>query len=459
MVAFLHPSQMRFSCQACRRGKSRCQRIDRDDAKCARCRMLQIDCTSGQQKKVGRPRQGAISSRKGADGHGTITPPTSSRGPEEDQSPLVRNHREQSVDKVLGGSRTTSTAPTAVPASDFRDGAIPMTQGWSTTAMEPPRLDSNIWDTFGDGCHTTMPLNMDSDSWFAASGTDSVGPSAATVPHNVSLTTTSWALGAAGEGIEPSEAISRLSKINLDLHIRIAALEMNKADLDLDSFLYAEGPLFIDNKTLVVFTLKTSHEFLQVLTQLLNYPLYFRSGRLQDLETNFPGVPILQRQIDWDSCGGQVPSSSQSLPSPIPELVGSPLALTIISIFTQLIQVYETSVEHMTARMEQISLNPITPIPGLSFAGLPLTDPCTQGMLFTNMTINMLDGMELALGIHKMTQRCGQCLLSPRQIDVLWSELDGAPGSGSGRGAGRPMRVRKMFEEVLVPLTQLSLGR
>ena len=351
----------------------------------------------------------------------------------------------------------TATSSIAVAAPGFMDGAIPTTQGWSMFATEAPTVDLSIWDALEDGYHNSMLPNMNKDSWLAAPSTDSIEKSAAPVHHNSPLATTSWGLDTAGEGIEPSEAISRLSKINLDLHIRIAALESNKVDIDLDSFLYAKGPLFIDSQTAAIFMLNTSREFLQVLTQLLNdFPRY-RSGRLQDMQTPFPGTSLPSGQSDGHTGGGQVSPSSSHL-SPLPELLGSPLALTIISIFTQLIQLYEASVEHLAARMENLSTNPIALIPGLSFAGMPMRDPCTQGMLFTNMIINMLDGMELALGIHKMTQRPGQHLLSPRQIDVLWSELDGAPGPGWGLGTGRPMRVRKTFGEMSVLLTQLSLG-
>ena len=420
--------------------------------------MLKIDCTPGQQKRVGRPRQAASSRQRAAEANATISPPASSRGSEGDRSPFASDYQRQSAEEGLGSRSMNSTAPITATAPSFMDDAIPTTQGWSTTATDAPGLDLSIWDTLGDGYHTSMLYSMDMESWLTAPSTESIDKSAAPVPHNVPPTTISWAPDTSGEGIESSEAISRLSKINLDLHIRIATLESHKSNIDLDSFLYAKGPLFIDNQTLAVFMLKTSREFLRVLTQLLNDPPRNRSGRLQDLQTHFSGASLLSGQSDGNAGSGQASPSCSSQLSPSPELLGSPLALTIISIFTQLIILYEASVEHLAARMENLSTNPIAVIPGLSFAGLPLRDPCTQGMLFTNMIINMLDGMELALGIHKMTQRHGQYLLSPRQIDVLWSELDGASGPGWGHGTGRPTRVRKNLGEMSVLLTQLSLG-
>ncbi|KAK6835483.1 hypothetical protein RU639_002048 [Aspergillus parasiticus] len=57
----IHPSQTRFSCEVCRRQKTKCQRIRRNDPKCARCTILGVECTPGQQGKVGRPKQGTAS--------------------------------------------------------------------------------------------------------------------------------------------------------------------------------------------------------------------------------------------------------------------------------------------------------------------------------------------------------------------------------------------------------------
>lgn len=58
-VASVHPSQRRLSCELCRKAKSRCQRLNWNDAKCARCTMLAVDCTTGQQRNPGRPRRTA----------------------------------------------------------------------------------------------------------------------------------------------------------------------------------------------------------------------------------------------------------------------------------------------------------------------------------------------------------------------------------------------------------------
>lgn len=70
--------------------------------------------------------------------------------------------------------------------------------------------------------------------------------------------------------IDLSDALSKLSKLNNDLHIRMVTIESHRAVMTLNSILFREGPLFIDNSTLGEFTMRSTQELFQVLARLLN---------------------------------------------------------------------------------------------------------------------------------------------------------------------------------------------
>jgi hypothetical protein len=140
--------------------------------------------------------------------------------------------------------------------------------------------------------------------------------------------------------------------------------------------------------------------------------------------------------------------------------LAAPLALTITSIFTQLISLYELILDHLTARIERIAVDPITPIPGLTFGGLPLAEPCTQGMLFSDAAVQTLQRIELSLGIGAVPEGGNLGLLSPRQVGVLSSELDGTAGVVEhAHGIARPANVRTSFEKVRSIFRRLAMGQ
>ena len=463
----IHPSQRRLSCEVCRRHKSKCQRIDKNDPKCSRCTILRVECITGQQKRVGRPRQTATASRHNGSGALNSNTRNSSlrrsrddatdRWHRLDQPSLLGNDLEDIVAKGLGTS--TSSMISTAPAPTLATRADDAIQAWPEIEMDSSYQESSIWNTSEDGYRDfTLSNLVDSNSSLAVPNAHWAGRPATIVPHDAALRTVSSEQDIAGGGIDTSESISILSKINVNLHVRIAAIERNKATLDMNSFLYVESPLFIDNSTLTVFTLKTTHDFLQVLTRLLNNRLSHRRHTSQELQAAVPDPLSLPLQSYKTTHEVQLSTSSFSYPSATSQPSVAPLALAITSIFTQLISLYEVSLEHLNTRIERISIDPIAPIPGLTFAGLPLIDPCMQGMLFTNMIVSMLDRIELALGVGKTPEHSNLGLLSSRQIDVLWSELNGRPDVFLGHGASRLALVRKRFEKVSKTLTHLSLG-
>ncbi|KJK66047.1 hypothetical protein P875_00021814 [Aspergillus parasiticus SU-1] len=277
------------------------------------------------------------------------------------------------------------------------------------------------------------------------------------IPH-ASAPTVIPGLEDAVDGIETSDALGKLSKINLELHVRVTAAEMNKTILDFNSLIYQNSPLCIDNYTLAVFTLKASQEFVQILTRLLNSrQCHGLPSTWQKPVSLYPGPMMLPLQSHQDNVLNSTSASSPPFFSAASQPLLAPLALTIISIFTQLITVYGLFLEHLSTRIERLPTDPITPIPGIIFGGVPLETPCMQGMLFFNGVLHLLETMEQALGI---SEREGGTvgLLSDRQVEVLWSELDGGLVITPGGGTMRPSDVKKLLGRMAMILNHFSLN-
>lgn len=457
----VHPSQRRVSCQACRKHKSRCQRLDQNDPKCARCTLNGAECITGQQRHIGRPRRTAAST----------TPPSS----------IVKE-------------RATDMCSRTKPTRAYQENAFPSKgtchMDWATF-MEPTSTpvqvsDTAVDDAFGFAAATwntemgsldmyLPPLDAGfgfADSKFlsvhdSAFGiptpppctfTSCPGPSpASTVSSNycACLTTINTHERPGPENVDSidiSTALIELSKINVDLHIRLTAAEANNANLDFNHVIYRQGALYIDNFTLAEFMLKTSHGFLHILTRLLSTQTSHRLLRAsQTADTPFPQVP-LSRQMSQINPSCSPPSYHIDNTGPLP----APVALIMTSIFPQLVSLFELIVEYITARVERISIDPIAPIPGLMFGGVPLESSCTQGLLFSEATIYLLERLESALGIKSGTSPGQVGLLSARQIKVLWSELDGRRAIIPGHATMRPATLRRLFGRLAGIFRRLS---
>ncbi|KAM0277272.1 hypothetical protein ACHAQH_005931 [Verticillium albo-atrum] len=260
------------------------------------------------------------------------------------------------------------------------------------------------------------------------------------------------------DDIAMSEAISKLSKMNLDLHVRVTAAEINKADINFNGIIYNDSPLFIDNVTLADFILKASQEIHLTMMRLRGT----RTSRgllggSRNTEKILASFPPLSPQSSQDEVYSASSPAAHPYPAAANEPLLAPLALTLTSIYTQLITLFELILEHLSTRIERIGTDPIAPIQGLTVGGLPLVKPCTQGMLFAEVIIKMLDKLEQALGIGALPEGGGTGLLSARQISVLWSELDEGPGIMPGQGMLRPARLKKSFERVAAVFRHLSV--
>ncbi|OBT79248.1 hypothetical protein VF21_01875 [Pseudogymnoascus sp. 05NY08] len=342
---------------------------------------------------------------------------------------------------------------------------------WPTMGIDFFGRASLPWDIANDPDYMFPPLDTDLDT--------DPNPSFTILPSyapDTAVTTSSspgrtypaveiWAPSRrsriAGDVPVASDALVKLSKLNLDLHIRMAAVEMNKSILDLDSLIYQNSVLHINDTTLAEFMLKASQEFLQILTQLLSSqstPSHLRALRMTD--NKFPKLlpQSLSSYHDNHYLSPSPSPSSSSCSSEVsePRLL-APTALTITIIFIQLISLYELTLEHLTTRIERIAINPISPIPNLSSGGLPVTEPCIQGILFSKAVVHLLERIERLLGIGTVLGSGDVGLLSARQRDVLWSELSESLSVLPTHGVTRPTNVRNGFKKVAVTLMQISI--
>ncbi|CCD56576.1 hypothetical protein ACHAPC_010210 [Botrytis cinerea] len=464
--AAVHPSQRRSSCEGCRKIKARCQRLYANDSKCVRCTLLDLDCIVGQQKRVGRPRRataanaevqkhrkkpGLTSSNQQATPakvHSNVANPITSH---ETPPSKEGNHQNWGMDFSMNTS-ITALVPTD---SETYYG----TQVWP--AVDINSFDQNFltWDTSNDLGRNFFLSNNDSAFSSASSSASS--------PNTPSSTASSPAASIhSAEGnisetprvnltkpITTSDAMLELSKINLGLHIRMVAVEANRATLDFDGIIYERGPLFIENLSLAQFLLKASQDLRLILKRIISSRADHGMSYSAQTETNSLGSLTLSSQALLGKPRNPISISSSSS-SPASELLFAPLALNITSIFTQLITLCELNVELMTIRIEQVATNPVVELPNLSFGSLPVAEPCMQGMIFCELMTHVMEGIERALGLNSVLGVSTAGLLSARQKDVLWSELDGSSGIIPGHGIMRPINLRKGFGRLAVVLRQ-----
>ncbi|KAH7021920.1 hypothetical protein EDB80DRAFT_805452 [Ilyonectria destructans] len=443
-LASVHPSQRRVSCEACRKAKSRCQRLNWNDAKCARCTMLAVECTTGQQRNPGRPRRAAAHPSRSSTAQ-QPTPPSMPR----DNASLWAEGIHLGWDSIM--SPETTPVHVSIPAMDDALDTAPTWPVFGTNSFDqysPP------WDT-SFGLDQTDPLfDLDLGLRLVASTPYSLETPPETVSTAKScLDTLTSTRPEILEGLNSSNALFDLSKINLELDIRVAAAGMNKDTLDFNNVIYPQGALYIDNFTLAEFMIKTSQDFLLILRGLLgSRPSHGLLGASPTAERKLLAPPSGLHQsnqgnlsfISSSSIGGSEPLSA-------------PLALIATSIFTQLVSLFELILEYMTTRVGRIDTDPIVAVPNLYIGGFSLDNPCTQGMLLCEVIVDLLKKIELSLGIISVSDGGEVGLLSARRAQVLWSELDGRRAIIPGHAVMRPAHLRRLFGKLAGIFRQLSL--
>ena len=143
--------------------------------------------------------------------------------------------------------------------------------------------------------------------------------------------------------------------------------------------------------------LSTSQNYLQILESLLS------TRPPHERESSSPAASdhIFPEPLSMQPRSRQISQVNPSFPADVTVavLLPAPIALTVTSIFAQLISLYELILEYLTARVERIAIDPIAPIPGLIYGGVTLENSGTQGVLFTEAIVYLLEKIEYTLGI------------------------------------------------------------
>ncbi|UPL04253.1 hypothetical protein LCI18_015187 [Fusarium solani-melongenae] len=465
----IHPSQRRLSCDVCRRHKTRCQRIRQNDPKCARCTMLGEECNISGQRKVGRPRKSDSAPGQRAGKESTEEPrakpvrsqktQTTAKNQQSDPSPssvspdsgiFLKMNDQHGIESMMFPTTTIPTTTNVVFALESSRPAAGTAE--LQTSSLPPRVPWNVSTCFKhSSAFADYDWNMDENDVVETKSSQSdltvicSDPASLVIPE----------LGSPMGSIDLSDALSKLSKLNNDLHIRMAAIESHRSAVTLNSILFREGPLFIDNLTLGEFTMRSTQELFQVLSRLLNNrqchaPL---DGAHKLDIVNLPGLDGKSSSSHPYGGGhnghGQGPSTNlaSSFPSASLQPLLAPLALTITATFTQLISLYEVFLKHMILWLENIATEPLGPIPGLRIGEAWPQDLCAQGIRFSNASLNLLERIEQILGLTGRPEWGGPSLLSIQQINLLWSVLDGGEGITPGHGFMRPAYVKRSLRK------------
>ncbi|KAF5565561.1 heterokaryon incompatibility protein [Fusarium napiforme] len=471
----IHPSQRRLSCDVCRRHKTRCLRIKQDDPKCARCTMLDEECNVGGPKKVGRPRK-LDSARAGKQStEQTRAKPVRSQ---KKQATARRLHSVPSPTSVSPESdiflesmmfspipipttiATTSISIAAPPVQTPTNAVYSHESSWSIPATAelqtysvPERLPSKISSCFKhSSAFADYDWNLDDNDVLKTKLTQLSLTDTCSDPERLVIPE----LGSPVGSIELSDALSKLSKLNNDLHIRMAAIESHRSITSLSSILFREGPLFIDNLTLGEFTLSSTQDLFRVLSRLLNNRQSHApvgSAHMLDI-VNLPGLDgqSSSPHSRGDGHNGPSPSFASPFPSASLQPLLAPLVLTITAVFTQLISLHEVLLKHITL---WLTAEPLRPISGLSFGEASPQDLCTQGIRYSTASLSFLERIEQILGITGLPEWGEPGLLSMQQIDVLWSVLDGGEGIAPGHGFMRPAYVKRSLWKALSVMSRV----
>ncbi len=402
----IHPAQQRLSCGGCRKHKAKCQRINADDPKCGRCLMHKIDCNVGRQRRIGRPRRRGVTE---------ATPQSRQRGADDASRP---------------GQHVLSPNPHAPPS-------LPASTSPSSSAYDTPALLDVGFSSFTDAAVFPEPLGASAPipSMAVLLPTPDTPLSRPSIGHPPSLSRAPAATLWPQPSVETiSVSVATLSLINIDLHNRMQATEAHKHVLDLDLIIYRRGPLFINNLTLAEFTLKVSREYLSVLTNLHSAVSHQKSFASTPLRHN--GLSLSPRAPD--------------------QPLTAPVTLAITSIFAQLLDLYELNLKCLLTRLERFNVEPIasTPLPGLTFGAHNADIRCMQGMLFVEAIHNLLQRMEVSLGISWGPEH-GDGLLSPRQMYTLWNEISDEFGSS----ITRPDSIKSSMQKAIWRIRQLLANR
>jgi hypothetical protein len=488
----VHPSQRRVSCELCRKNKAKCQRLQPEDPKCLRCTLNNLLCDAGQQKKVGRPKRKEAASSSAVK-KSRLTKPRRPANNPESVSPtaaLSKDGNETSVRALtassnVDGSFTRIATAKHIPSHASHPHAevqslvstsVSSTHdlewlGWPSfiadrwfheniqgarrgrivadAELGSPPDEGAAWPSLPTSWITTKAfakINVYNRSSAASDTVDQsqarsssarlnpqpsidhsspstygltrkksplpfgIGRPPAYYVHENKFSSDPSDATTSNMGIDGMGAIIKLTRIAQGLRLRSALVQTNRSILSLNFLVHREGPFFIESYSLSEFVMTATQELVQIVTAL-------------------------------SICKSDEPSTAY-------------LVSAITDIYSRVLAFFQLFLEHLTDRAERQDDHPVIPIPGLTFNGIILAGPCTQGVLFSSSSFYLLGRLEHVLGLDPMSGGTG--FLSTEQIDVLCDKLDRSQDLAQGKGIMRPTDVRKLYARVAAVLEQLS---
>lgn len=407
---------------------------------------MKIHCVVGEQGKVGRPRrQAAVAAAALSTAN---QQQTHNKQEADDASQTTVGHhvgnlsfpavagRYFPIDTFDDDNNSTTKADAWAHVVDVQDTNLTWDTSWEPNLAS---LDvSTICNNSDFGSHVAFPCHDQPAMALSPRWSSSVPfPNSLEAPYSLT----------------ELDCLSELQRISFDLHLRSTAMNQHRDTLDLDMIIYQRGPLFINGITYANLVLKASQSFVDRLSSLKNTwatKAAVASSPSQPLTPASP--PLLAPPPTTLALSDlSLPYSPRIARQPL----STPLALAITSVFAQLVEVHELHARLLYVRMQDIDNVPVAPFPSLTFDnGATTVSPCVQGTLFTNMVLYQIERMERALGIVGNPE--GEALLSPRQMDVLWSELSGENGNRHV-GMARSKSLKRAWENVRFVLEQASL--
>ena len=361
----------------------------------------------------------------------------------------------------MGAHQNNLTSSSSGPLQVIDHAFAGLAPTWSPMGLASINDDLSPWDTGFELAASASLFAYDSVFGASPPNTDTDTSSSYLLQSPPSTVSSDQQITFKGDTspIDDHTALTELSKINIDLHARVSAAKSNCSRLTFDDLVYRQGPLYIDNCTLAEFVLNISESFLQTISRVLSsrvgsdfLPASSIVGtRISELPSpNHKSRPQPTCQVN------QPPHSSPPYHDVPPEPLSTPLALTITSIFIQILSLYELILEHTTTRVDRLPIEPIPPIPILPYDSLVLKSLCSQGAFFSGTAAHVLEKMQYVLGIEAGRGAGQKGLLTAKQVKILWIELDSGRAIVPGQTLMGPAILQRLFGKMENVLERLA---
>jgi hypothetical protein len=460
-----------------------------DDPKCVRCTLAHVECNTGQQKKVGRPKRKAPTSSSELE----RSPITKRQKPSTNQRSRAISENEDALLQHVSEISEISVAPVQV----LKDVAsIPHAHtrsqiAWSAFIPTMPGLELLSWPSAmsDDSCDDSV-LSRDSSGrvsketslgfpWGANPAYSSVQSWNAfhrrpihsptlVLPDFMDQVVSHNPLSSTGTGFWMAPNVTSkyplARKRNHPLPFGIGKPPVYFIHENQWSFFPSDASLC-----------HSSPDSSDITARLMGivHGLQFRSIMVRSHRSRLDLSLLVHRQgplfIGNYSLVEYTIISTEQLVQIAASLLGTPdsvctpdgngpddIILKILDVYSRLLSFYQLFLEHLTFRAENIASIPVIPIPGLKFNNVVLTGSATQGMLICSSIFYLLGRVERVLGLDLISS--GNGLLSASQIDMFYRKLDGSDDLAGTRGIMRPADVKKLYMQITTILEQLALA-